>query len=72
MEQVGDLGYSSCTDGIVNNLPLYLILKDLFFQLMIGLVLSKNGMPSIVLTVASSTSNRCYKNNAPNYNYTVV
>ena len=39
---------------------------------MIGFVLSKKGMPSIVLTVASSTSNRYYKNKSPNYKLTVV
>ena len=73
---MGDLGKafakSFCTVGMVNNLPLYLILIILVFQLIIGFVLSKKGMPSIVFTVASSTSNLYYRNNSPIFNEAVV
>ena len=73
---VGDFGKafakSFCTVGMVNNLPLCLILIILVFQLIIGFVLSKKGIPSIVFTVASSTSNLYYRNSAPIYNEAVV
>ena len=71
MDQVGECGVAttnSWTVGITKSLPLYLIFIYFVFQLIIGLVDSRKGIPRMVLTVSSKTSKRYYNNNSPNCN----
>ena len=61
--ETGDVGgrshtLTSAAVGISINFPLCFILTDFFFQFIYGLAASKNGIPSIVVTSASSNSNR--------------